>query len=273
MDARLGGRDPLVRHRRRLRRRQQRARSSAAGAPTRQPEGLTLTTKVFHSTSGDPADNGLAPDRIRRQLDGSLERLGVERIDLYLAHEPDAADAARRHGRGVRAAPRRGPDRRLGPQQLRRRRDPRGARHRPAGARPELLLAARPRRRARRAAALRRARHRLRAVRPALRRLADGQVPPRRAVPGRLADDPAPRAVRAPRRRRRVRRPRAARGARRRDAASTWRRSRSPGCSRTRSSRAPSAGPAAPEHLAPVLAARDLALSAEEHAQIGALFA
>jgi aryl-alcohol dehydrogenase-like predicted oxidoreductase len=57
----------------------------------RQPEGLTLTTKVFHSTSGDPSDKGLAPDRIRRQLDGSLERLGVDRIDLYLAHEPDAA--------------------------------------------------------------------------------------------------------------------------------------------------------------------------------------
>jgi aryl-alcohol dehydrogenase-like predicted oxidoreductase len=46
---------------------------------------------VFHSTSGDPADRGLAPDRIRRQLEGSLERLGVERIDLYLAHEPDPA--------------------------------------------------------------------------------------------------------------------------------------------------------------------------------------
>jgi aryl-alcohol dehydrogenase-like predicted oxidoreductase len=57
----------------------------------RRPEGLTLTTKVFHSTSGDSEDRGLAPDRIRRQLAGSLERLGVERIDLYLAHEPDPA--------------------------------------------------------------------------------------------------------------------------------------------------------------------------------------
>src|SRR5262249_56845603 len=51
--------------------------------------GLWLTTKVFHSTVGDPADTGLAPDRIRRQLEGSLARLGVERVDLYLAHEPD----------------------------------------------------------------------------------------------------------------------------------------------------------------------------------------
>ena len=49
----------------------------------------TLTTKVFHSTTGDPDDTGLAPERIRRQLESSLGRLGVERVDLYLAHEPD----------------------------------------------------------------------------------------------------------------------------------------------------------------------------------------
>jgi aryl-alcohol dehydrogenase-like predicted oxidoreductase len=56
----------------------------------RQPADLVLTTKVFHSTSGDAGDTGLAPDRIRRQLEGSLERLGVDRLDLYLAHEPDS---------------------------------------------------------------------------------------------------------------------------------------------------------------------------------------
>jgi aryl-alcohol dehydrogenase-like predicted oxidoreductase len=55
------------------------------------PEGLALTTKVFHSTTGAPGDHGLAPDRIRRQLEGSLARLGVDRVDLYLAHEPDEA--------------------------------------------------------------------------------------------------------------------------------------------------------------------------------------
>jgi aryl-alcohol dehydrogenase-like predicted oxidoreductase len=48
-----------------------------------------LTTKVFHSTTGTAGDTGLAPDRIRRQLEASLARLGVERVDLYLAHEPD----------------------------------------------------------------------------------------------------------------------------------------------------------------------------------------
>jgi aryl-alcohol dehydrogenase-like predicted oxidoreductase len=49
----------------------------------------TITTKVFHSTTGTPEDTGLAPDRIRRQLESSLTRLGVDSVDLYLAHEPD----------------------------------------------------------------------------------------------------------------------------------------------------------------------------------------
>jgi len=35
------------------------------------------------------ADHGLAPERIQRQLETSLERLGVERVDVYLLHEPD----------------------------------------------------------------------------------------------------------------------------------------------------------------------------------------
>jgi aryl-alcohol dehydrogenase-like predicted oxidoreductase len=55
----------------------------------RRPDGLLLTTKVFNPVTGDPADRGLAPDRIRRCVEGSLERLGVDRIDLYLAHDPD----------------------------------------------------------------------------------------------------------------------------------------------------------------------------------------
>ena len=35
------------------------------------------------------ADFGLARDRVLRQVETSLERLGVEQIDLYLTHEPD----------------------------------------------------------------------------------------------------------------------------------------------------------------------------------------
>jgi aryl-alcohol dehydrogenase-like predicted oxidoreductase len=56
---------------------------------TRDPEGLVLTTKVFNPVTGDPDDRGLAPERIRRNIEGSVERLGVEQVDLYLAHEPD----------------------------------------------------------------------------------------------------------------------------------------------------------------------------------------
>jgi aryl-alcohol dehydrogenase-like predicted oxidoreductase len=47
-----------------------------------------LTTKTFNPMdSGE--DHGLAPARIHRQLRSSLDRLGVERVELYLAHEFD----------------------------------------------------------------------------------------------------------------------------------------------------------------------------------------
>jgi len=48
----------------------------------------TLTSKTFHPLTVG-GDRGLAPDRVARSLDASLERLGVERLDLYLVHEPD----------------------------------------------------------------------------------------------------------------------------------------------------------------------------------------
>jgi aryl-alcohol dehydrogenase-like predicted oxidoreductase len=48
----------------------------------------TLTTKTYNPMSAG-ADHGLAPDRIQRQLDGSLQRLGVDSVELYLAHEFD----------------------------------------------------------------------------------------------------------------------------------------------------------------------------------------
>jgi len=49
-----------------------------------------ITTKTFNPMD-EGLDSGLAPERVRRQLDSSLERLGMERVDLYLAHEPDPA--------------------------------------------------------------------------------------------------------------------------------------------------------------------------------------
>ncbi len=51
----------------------------------------TLTTKVFNSVVGDPDDHGLSRERILRQIDGSLRRLGVEQVDMYLIHAPDPA--------------------------------------------------------------------------------------------------------------------------------------------------------------------------------------
>jgi aryl-alcohol dehydrogenase-like predicted oxidoreductase len=57
---------------------------------SRRPEGLSLTTKTFNPMA-EGEDRGLAPARVRRQIDASLQRLGVERVDLYLSHawDPD----------------------------------------------------------------------------------------------------------------------------------------------------------------------------------------
>jgi aryl-alcohol dehydrogenase-like predicted oxidoreductase len=52
---------------------------------------IVLSTKVYWSVTGDPEDRGLGHDRILRELEGSLERLGVGRIEMYLTHEPDPA--------------------------------------------------------------------------------------------------------------------------------------------------------------------------------------
>jgi aryl-alcohol dehydrogenase-like predicted oxidoreductase len=55
---------------------------------SRRPAGLRITTKTFNPMD-EGEDHGLAPDRVRRQIDTSLQRLGVERVDLYLAHAWD----------------------------------------------------------------------------------------------------------------------------------------------------------------------------------------
>ncbi|HEY2076268.1 MAG TPA: aldo/keto reductase, partial [Streptosporangiaceae bacterium] len=47
-----------------------------------------LTTKTFNPMTAG-ADRGLRPERIVRQLESSLERLGVAQVDLYLAHDFD----------------------------------------------------------------------------------------------------------------------------------------------------------------------------------------
>ena len=51
-------------------------------------ESLVIATKTFNPMD-DRADCGLRPERIARQLESSLRRLGVERVAMYLAHEFD----------------------------------------------------------------------------------------------------------------------------------------------------------------------------------------
>ncbi len=59
-----------------------------AGKPAAVRDAVTIATKTFNPM-GVGADHGLHPARIRRQVDESLRRLGVERVGLYLAHEFD----------------------------------------------------------------------------------------------------------------------------------------------------------------------------------------
>ena len=47
-----------------------------------------LSTKVYNPM-GEGDDRGLAPARVLRQLDSSLERLGVDHVDMYVMHDWD----------------------------------------------------------------------------------------------------------------------------------------------------------------------------------------
>ena len=49
---------------------------------------VVLSTKTFNPM-GEGEDHGLAPARVQRQLESSLRRLGVERVDMYLTHDWD----------------------------------------------------------------------------------------------------------------------------------------------------------------------------------------
>jgi aryl-alcohol dehydrogenase-like predicted oxidoreductase len=51
-------------------------------------EELVLATKTFNPMT-EGADRGLEPTRVKRQLESSLRRLGVERVDAFLTHDWD----------------------------------------------------------------------------------------------------------------------------------------------------------------------------------------
>jgi aryl-alcohol dehydrogenase-like predicted oxidoreductase len=51
-------------------------------------DNIVLSTKTFNPMDAGE-DHGLAPARIKRQLESSLRRLGVDRVAMYLAHDWD----------------------------------------------------------------------------------------------------------------------------------------------------------------------------------------
>jgi aryl-alcohol dehydrogenase-like predicted oxidoreductase len=50
---------------------------------------VLLSTKAFNPVGDGPNDRGLSRRHLVRQVDASLGRLGAERLDLFLIHEPD----------------------------------------------------------------------------------------------------------------------------------------------------------------------------------------
>jgi aryl-alcohol dehydrogenase-like predicted oxidoreductase len=55
---------------------------------SRRPADPIVSTKTYNPMT-EGADHGLAPVRVRRQLESSLQRLGVDRVDMYLTHDWD----------------------------------------------------------------------------------------------------------------------------------------------------------------------------------------
>ena len=53
-------------------------------------DAVVVSTKTFNPMDAGE-DYGLAPARVRRQLESSLRRLGLERVRMYLTHAPDPA--------------------------------------------------------------------------------------------------------------------------------------------------------------------------------------
>lgn len=63
---------------------------AAKGSAVR--DAITIETKIFNPLDTGQ-DHGLSRGRVRRQIDESLKRLGVERVALYMAHsfDPDTS--------------------------------------------------------------------------------------------------------------------------------------------------------------------------------------
>jgi aryl-alcohol dehydrogenase-like predicted oxidoreductase len=55
---------------------------------SRKPDGIVLSTKAFNPMA-EGEDRGLDPERVKRQVESSLRRLQVERVDMFLTHDWD----------------------------------------------------------------------------------------------------------------------------------------------------------------------------------------
>ena len=200
---------------------------------------VLLSSKVYWSVTGDPDDRGLSRERILREAEGSLGRLGVDQLDLYLTHAPDPETPIEETLGALDELVSAGKVRAIGASNLdaQQLEEALETSERLGLARFEWVqneFSLLEQRRRRRVGRLRAGGPRLHALQPARRRLADGQVPPRGGLPGRLADDACARSLT------RSWRPRApstrSRPSRRRppNVGSSRRRWRSPGCSATR---------------------------------------
>jgi aryl-alcohol dehydrogenase-like predicted oxidoreductase len=56
----------------------------------RRPEPRPLLSTKVYNPMGEGEDRGLSPARVLRQLGSSLDRLGVDHVDMYVMHDWDA---------------------------------------------------------------------------------------------------------------------------------------------------------------------------------------
>ncbi len=77
-------------------------------------EKVVVATKVYSPMSGDPNDRGLSRKHLLASIDGSLQRLGMEYVDLYQIHRWDAGTPIEETLRGLEDIVRSGKARYIG---------------------------------------------------------------------------------------------------------------------------------------------------------------
>src|SRR5258708_38382853 len=77
-------------------------------------EKVVVATKVYSPMSGDPNDRGLSRKHLLASIDGSLQRLGMESVDLYQIHRWDAGTPIEETLRGLEDIVRSGKARYIG---------------------------------------------------------------------------------------------------------------------------------------------------------------